>query len=66
MSDFVISREYGELIEGHNRTMRDLLPLLSIPEPNAHQREQLEMLHAERAEWIACMRRCPMFVRGFA
>lgn len=62
MNAFVISRQYGELLDGYNATDADLRLLLRIPEPKPHQLERMSMLLAERDEWRACMDRCPMFV----
>lgn len=60
---FVISRQYGELIDGYNRTDAELKLLVGIAHPSDHQREQMHMLLAERDEWRACMARCPRFVQ---
>lgn len=65
MSAFVVSRAYGELIEGYNRTQDELSRLINsghFPRSCAEE-EQAAMLFEERAEWLVCMRRCPIFVR---
>ncbi|MFT4178278.1 MAG: hypothetical protein QM612_02265 [Thermomonas sp.] len=59
----VICREYGELIDGWQRTDAELRYLLSVVEPSDVQREQMAFLRAEREEWVAAMRRCPKFVQ---
>lgn len=63
---FVISAEYGELLDGYNVTQDELSTLVRIPWVlwSGSAEERFSMLLQERAEWQAAMKRCPMFVQG--
>ena len=63
MSRYVISAEYGALIEGYNGTAAELASLVALPAWTCAQEERSAMLLEERDEWRACMDRCPMFVQ---
>lgn len=56
---FVISAEYGELIDGYNATNEQL----GIAVRNCRFAE-IPALVQERAAWREVMDRCPMFVQG--
>lgn len=62
MTRYVISKTFGQLIEGYNRTNAELSALVLIPSPSAAQRERAHMLLQERSEWREVMDRCPMFL----
>lgn len=57
MSRYVISPEYGELLEGYAATNEEL----GIAVRNCRF-GQIPALVQERAAWVEVMRRCPMFV----
>ena len=63
MSDFVISRQYGELIEGYQSSQVALSRALQAQSTGIqNQAEVLLHLH-ERDQWIEVMRRCLVFVQ---
>lgn len=55
---YVISAEYGELLDGYNATNEEL----GIAVRNARFAE-IPALVRERAAWVEVMQRCPMFVQ---
>lgn len=59
---YVISAEYGALVEGYRRADEGLRRSL-LASPRVETQEQREWL-AERNEWRVCMDRCPMFVEA--
>lgn len=64
MSRFVISREYGELVQGLRETERQLRASIKV---NSEGRVVASpALAQERADWIETMKRCPMFVAQVA
>lgn len=56
---FVISAEFGELLDGYNATNEEL----GIAVRNCRF-DAIPALVQERAAWVEVMHRCPMFVQG--
>ena len=59
---FVISSEYGQLIEGYNAASEALRWERLNAGTGLHNAHVVATFAAEASEWQAAMRRCPVFL----
>lgn len=63
MSRFVISRQYGELLEGYQSSQAALSRALQAQSTGIQNQAEVLLHRHERDQWIELMHRCPVFVQ---
>lgn len=59
---FVISHNYGQLVEGWQSAQDALLQAIQAAATRICNAHEIATYAHERAQWAACMSRCPVFL----
>lgn len=62
MTRYVISREYGALVEGYQASQEALQRAIQWMGTGIACAAEVALHAHERGQWVECMRACPVFV----